>query len=66
MRKLIPKSERKDKIKLYKCLKNKKVISGRPEMTVKDQLFLQIIKGLSFCYLSIFIKTLFLLRKYMS
>ena len=31
--KLIPKSERKDKIKLYKCLKNKKVISGRPEMT---------------------------------
>lgn len=33
MRKLIPQSECKDKIKLYKCLKNKKVISGRPEMT---------------------------------
>lgn len=32
MRKLIPQSECKD-IKLYKCLKNKKVISGRPEMT---------------------------------
>lgn len=31
--KLNPKSECKDKIKLYKCLKNKKVISGRPEMT---------------------------------
>ena len=33
MRKLIPQSECKDKIKLYKSLKNKKVISGRPEMT---------------------------------
>lgn len=66
MRKLIPKSECKDRIKSKKRLKTQTVIPGRPEMTVKDQLFLLIIKGLSFCYLSIFIKTLFLLRKYMS
>ena len=45
MRKLILKSERKDKIKLYKCLKTKSVIPGRPEMTEKDQLFYWLSKG---------------------
>ena len=37
MRKLIPQSECKDKIKLYKCLKTKSVIPGRPEMTENDR-----------------------------
>ena len=48
MRKLIPQSECKDKIKLYKCLKTKSVIPGRPKMTVKDQHFYWLPKSYPF------------------